>query len=132
MHVLKNPSDKTLRFKQFGRVFINEPGETVEAPFDKMRKAIVARARSLGVEMVDVGASASVEELHGAVEGKVKAAYEAKLAKLEAEAAALRTELAAVRAGVPGGEPAPIEDAPPPVKKKRAARKKAPAKKKKA
>jgi hypothetical protein len=68
---------------------------------------------------VDVSASATIAELEDALEGKVKAAYEAKLAQLEAEAASLRTELAAVRAGVPDGEPNAIEDSPPPVKKKR-------------
>ena len=130
MHVLKNPSEKALRFKQFGTLYVIGPGETVEVSSDKRRKAVIARAKSSGVQMIDVSGTASVAELHGAVEGKVKAAYEAKLAKLEAESAALRTELAAVRAGVPGGEPAPIEDAPPPVRKKRAAKKKAPAKKK--
>ena len=124
MHVLKNPSERTIRFKQFGTLYVIEPGEAVEVSSDKRRKAVIARAKSVGVQMIDVSGTASVAELHGAVEGKVRAAYEAKLAKLEAESAALRTELAAVRAGVPGGEPEPIEDAPPPVKKKRATKKK--------
>ena len=129
MHVMKNPSSQTLRFKQFGTVYNIKPGDTVEVATDKERRAVFARARSVGVEMVDVSSTATVRELHGAVENKVKAAYEAKLAKLEAEAASLRTELAAVRANVPDGDAAAIEDTPPPVKKKRApAKKKAPKK----
>ena len=128
MHIMKNPSDQLLRFKQFGRIYEIAPGDTIEVETDKHRRAVHARARSVGVEMVDVSSTATIADLHGAVEGKVKAAYEAKLAQLEAEAAALRTELAAVRAGVPDGEPAAIEDSPPPVKKKRASKKK-PAKK---
>jgi len=127
MHILKNPSDTTISFKQFGTRYIIGPGDTVELSSDKRRKAVLARAKSVGVHLIDVGGTATVAELHGAVEGKVKAAYEAKLAKLEAEAASLRTELSAVRAGVPDGAPLPIEDSPPPVKKK--AKKKAAKKK---
>jgi len=119
MHVLKNPSEQTIRFKQFGTIYQIDPGATVEVPSDKHRVAVIARARSVGVHMVDVSASATIAELEGAVEGKVKAAYEAKLAKLEAEASSLRTELAAVRAGVPAEETTVIEDTPPPVKRKR-------------
>jgi len=129
MHILKNPSNRTISFKQFGTRYIIGPGDTVELSSDKRRKAVLARAKSVGVHMIDVGGTATVAELHGAVEGKVKAAYEAKLARLEAEAASLRTELKAVRAGVPDGDPAAIEDSPPPVKKKRATKKKAAKKK---
>ena len=125
MHVLKNPSDTTIHFTQFGTNYVIAPGDTVEVSSDKRRKAVIARAKSVGVQMIDVSGTASVADLHGAVEGKVKAAYEAKLAKLQAEAASLRTELKAVRAGIPDGKPATIEDSPPPVKKKRATKKKA-------
>jgi len=118
MHVLKNPSDTTIRFTQFGTNYHIGPGDTVEVSSDKRRKAVLARAQSVGVRMIDVSEKASIADLHGAVEDKVKAVYEAKLAKLEAESATLRTELKAVRAGIPDGEPATIEDSPPPVKKK--------------